>query len=107
MRGTGKDQNAAGQRANGANESANETMRDGGDGVVGQDVDRDQPAPLVRETNRSARDTEDARRMSHDPEVAGSNPAPAARKCRLEARSLGQRSGFLIVCTRLVRGIWP
>jgi hypothetical protein len=30
----------------------------------------------VSETRRDAGDTEDARRMAHNPEVAGSNPAP-------------------------------
>jgi hypothetical protein len=48
----------------------------------------------VGEMPATARDREDVRRMSHNPEVAGSNPAPAARKCRSEARSPGRRSGL-------------
>ena len=34
----------------------------------------------------TVRDAGDGGRMSHNPEVAGSNPAPATRKCRSEAR---------------------
>jgi hypothetical protein len=43
------------------------------------------PSVLVSETHHRARDLEDVRRMAHNPEVAGSNPAPATRKCRSEA----------------------
>jgi len=34
---------------------------------------------LISETCRNARDGRDARRMAHNPEVAGSNPAPATK----------------------------
>jgi hypothetical protein len=35
---------------------------------------------LVRETGGRTRDMEDVRRMSHNPEVVGSNPAPATNQ---------------------------
>jgi hypothetical protein len=38
-----------------------------------------QAAPQVSETRRDAGDAQDVRRMAHNPEVAGSNPAPATR----------------------------
>ncbi len=61
-----------------ANGFANETVRDRGDGAACQ---RRRPATrLVGETDGHARDVKDARRMSHNPEVAGSNPAPATKK---------------------------
>jgi len=39
-----------------------------------------QAASQVSETRRDAGDAQDARRMAHNPEVAGSNPAPATRQ---------------------------
>jgi hypothetical protein len=48
-----------------------ETTRDTGD------AQRD--LRLVSETRRDAGDGGDVRRMAHNPEVAGSNPAPATR----------------------------
>ena len=48
-----------------------ETARDTGD------AQRD--LHLVGETRRDAGDGGDARRMAHNPEVAGSNPAPATK----------------------------
>ena len=50
--------------------------RDRGDGADGARCDLSCPlrSPHPRET---ARDARDARRMAHNPEVAGSNPAPA------------------------------
>ena len=48
-----------------------ETARDTGD------AQRD--LHLVGETRRNAGDGGDARRMAHNPEVAGSNPAPLPR----------------------------
>ena len=39
----------------------------------------------VGETGRDPRDHGDVRRGAHNPEVAGSNPAPATSKCRSEA----------------------
>ena len=36
-------------------------------------------AQQVIETRRDAGDGRDARRMAHNPEVAGSNPAPATK----------------------------
>jgi hypothetical protein len=41
---------------------------------------------LVDETGGHTRDAEDVRRMSHNPEVAGSNPAPATRGYRQNCR---------------------
>jgi hypothetical protein len=38
-----------------------------------------QAAPQVSETRRDAGDAQDVRRMAHNPEVAGSNPAPATK----------------------------
>src|SRR5215472_3941787 len=49
-----------------------ETTRDTGDAQRG--------LCLVSETRRNVRDGGDARRMAHNPEVAGSNPAPATRQ---------------------------
>src|SRR5262245_49643276 len=43
----------------------------------------------------------------HNPEVAGSNPAPATRKCRSEAWSPERRSGLLIIRWRFVGGTGP
>src|SRR5262249_48496799 len=48
-----------------------ETTRDTGDAQRG--------LCLVSETRRNAGDVGDARRMAHNPEVAGSNPAPATK----------------------------
>ncbi len=75
---TGENQDAAGQvpvpltdlltRPGGTGETQRRT-RDG-----------NRTGALVSETGGHAGDVEDARRMSHNPEVAGSNPAPATRK---------------------------
>jgi hypothetical protein len=55
--------------------------RPGGTGETQQGMGNGQrPRFLVSETGGYARDTEYVRRMSHNPEVAGSNPAPATRK---------------------------
>src|SRR5215468_3741250 len=48
-----------------------ETLREVGDAQLG---DRQ-----VSETRRNAGDEEDVRRGAHNPEVAGSNPAPATK----------------------------
>jgi 5-methylthioadenosine/S-adenosylhomocysteine deaminase len=50
---------------------------------------------LVSETHGHARDAEDARRMSHNPEVAGSNPAPATKGLRFRALSAYAQAGLL------------
>ncbi len=52
--------------------------RDGGEGADGARCDLPCPprSPRPRET---ARDARDARCMAHNPEVAGSNPAPATK----------------------------
>jgi hypothetical protein len=34
--------------------------------------------------------------LAHNPEVAGSNPAPATRKLKVRGLIAGRRSGFLI-----------
>ena len=61
--------------------------RPGGTGETQQRTrDGQRTRVLVGETGGNARNVEDVRRMSHNPEVAGSNPAPATRKCRSEAR---------------------
>ena len=36
-------------------------------------------APWSEEIHRDAKDVEDGRRTAHNPEVAGSNPAPATK----------------------------
>jgi hypothetical protein len=41
---------------------------------------------LVSGTQRLSGNQQDARRFAHNPEVAGSNSAPATRKCRSGAR---------------------
>ncbi len=83
-----------------------ETGRDAGDGR--------QAHPQVSETRRDAGDVGDARRMAHNPEVAGSNPAPATKArgpfsnregafcmCRVhgivhEASEEGRRGGWAV-----------
>jgi hypothetical protein len=70
-----KIQKAAGQSARRLTDlltrphGTGETTRDAGDAQRG--------LCLVSETGRNAGDGGDARRMAHNPEVAGSNPAPA------------------------------
>jgi hypothetical protein len=49
-------------------------------GETDRDADDRRPEPCqVSETCRDAGDVQDVRRMAHNPEVAGSNPAPATR----------------------------
>ncbi len=51
-----------------------------GTGETARDADDDrQTQAQVSETRRDAGDAQDARRMAHNPEVAGSNPAPTTR----------------------------
>jgi hypothetical protein len=57
-----------------ANGLANETGRDGGDAAEDQRLSPD--LCPVSETGGHTGDMEDAHRMAHNPEVAGSNPAP-------------------------------
>ena len=57
----------------------------------------------------TARDVRDARRMAHNPEVAGSNPAPATsfRRCVSRTqREAGCRQSFLMRCCVRDEG-WP
>ena len=50
-------------------------------GETARDADDSRQADhQVSKTYRDARDEEDARRTAHNPEVAGSNPAPATRQ---------------------------
>ena len=54
--------------------------RPGGTGETTRDTsDAPRGLRLVSETHRDTRDVGDARRMAHNPEVAGSNPAPATK----------------------------
>jgi hypothetical protein len=73
-----------------------ETQRRTGDG--------NRTGALVSETGGHARDVGDVRRMSHNPEVAGSNPAPATRKCRSWVRLPGRRSGLDLCVGRSLVG---
>jgi hypothetical protein len=51
-----------------------------GTGETARDADDDRGVRRqVSETRRDAGETEDARRMAHNPEVVGSNPTPATR----------------------------
>ena len=54
--------------------------RPGGAGETARDTGDDQRGlRLVSETRRNTGDVRDVRRMAHNPEVAGSNPAPATK----------------------------
>ena len=56
----------------------------------------------VSEIRRNAGDTEDARRMAHNPEVAGSNPAPATKA---RGRFSNREPAFCLwLCTDLCAG---
>jgi hypothetical protein len=73
-----------------------------GTGETAQDADDDRRAHRqVSEMRRDAGDGEDARRMAHNPEVAGSNPAPLPRP---EALSLTEKGplacGLCMGCSR-------
>jgi hypothetical protein len=69
------------------NRSVNETARDRMERWrrCGPDATSACPSVQASSTQETARDGGDARRSAHNPEVAGSNPAPAIKKSRSEA----------------------
>jgi len=59
--------------------------------------DATRPRNLVSGTHRHGRDKEDVRRTAHNPEVAGSNPAPATKEVQIKGLIASHGGRALII----------